>query len=422
MEYNQLEIKNGIKLHTIQTNKFKTNLIAVMLTTKLNRENVTKNALIPMVLRRGTQKLKTQEEINKKLEEMYGASIGCGLDKTGDNQVLKFYIESVNDSFLPNKNEDMLKNSMKILLEMIFEPYIENETLKKQYVDQEKENLKQIIEGKIDNKAKYSLDRCIEEMYKNQPYGLYKYGYVEDLQKIDEKNLYEYYKQLIDNCKIDIFVSGILDEDIKNMINKDSNFNKLKERNSEYNIPKLEAKKAEKENIIQDSMEVNQGKLIIGLDLNLNQEDLKYDAMLYNSLLGGSANSKLFQNVREKASLAYTASSSYLKLKNNILINCGIEIENFEKALNIIKEQIDDMKKGNFTEVDIENAKKGIIDAIKSIDDEQDTEVTYFFGQELSNTKVNIKDYEERVSKVNKQNVIDIANSVSINTIYFLKN
>ena len=422
MEYNQLEIKNGIKLHTIQTNKFKTNLIAVMLTTKLNRENVTKNALIPMVLRRGTQKLKTQEEINKKLEEMYGASIGCGLDKTGDNQVLKFYIESVNDSFLPNKNEDMLKNSMKILLEMIFEPYIENETLKKQYVDQEKENLKQIIEGKIDNKAKYSLDRCIEEMYKNQPYGLYKYGYVEDLQKIDEKNLYEYYKQLIDNCKIDIFVSGILDEDIKNMINKDSNFNKLKERNSEYNIPKLEAKKAEKENIIQDSMEVNQGKLIIGLDLNLNQEDLKYDAMLYNSLLGGSANSKLFQNVREKASLAYTASSSYLKLKNNILINCGIEIENFEKALNIIKEQIDDMKKGNFTEVDIENAKKGIIDAIKSIDDEQDTEVTYFFGQELSNTKVNIKDYEERVSKVNKQNVIDISNSVSINTIYFLKN
>lgn len=422
MEYNQLEIKKGIKLHTIQTNKFKTNLIAVMLTTSLNKENVTKNALIPMVLKRGTEKLKTQEEINKKLEEMYGASIGCGLDKTGDNQVLKFYIESVNDSFLPQKNENMLKTSLEILFEIIFQPYTENNTLKKQYVEQEKENLKQIIEGKIDNKARYSLDRCIEEMYKNEPYGLYKYGYVEDLQNIDEKNLYEYYKNFIDNCKIDIFVSGILNENIKAMIEENENFSKLKERNPEYIVPEIIAKKSEKENVVQESMEVNQGKLIIGLDLDFNQEDLRYDAMIYNSLLGGSANSKLFQNVREKASLAYTASSSYLRLKNNILINCGIEIENYEKALNIIKEQIEDMKKGDFSEVDIENAKKGIIDAIKSIDDEQDTEITYFFGQELSQIKVDIKGYEERVSKVNKQNVIDIANKVSINTVYFLKN
>ena len=109
MEYNQLEIKKGIKLHTITTNKFKTNLIAVMLTTSLSKENVTKNALLPVVLRRGTKNLKTQEEINKKLEEMYGASLDCGLDKTGDNQVIKFYIESVNDSFLPQNDENMLK-------------------------------------------------------------------------------------------------------------------------------------------------------------------------------------------------------------------------------------------------------------------------------------------------------------------------
>ena len=422
VEYNQIEIKKGIKLHTIQTNKFKTNLIAVMLTTELSKENVTKNALIPMILRRGTQKLKTQEEINKKLEEMYGASIGCGLEKTGDNQVLKFYIESVNDSFLPQKSENMLKTSMQMLLEMIFEPYIENDTLKKQYVIQEKENLKQIIQGKIDNKSRYALDRCIEEMYKNEPYGLYKYGYVEDLEDINEKNLYEYYKYLMDNCKIDIFVSGILNEDIKTMIEKNDTFNKLNDRTPQYIMPEIKEKKSEKENTIQDSMDVNQGKLIIGLDLDFNQEDLRYDTMIYNSLLGGSANSKLFQNVREKASLAYTASSSYLRLKNNILINCGIEIENFEKALNIIKEQIKDMKKGDFSEVDIENAKKGIIDAIKSIDDEQDTEITYFFGQELSNIKIDIKGYEERVSKVNKKNVIDIANKVSINTIYFLRN
>lgn len=421
MEYKQIEIKKGIKLHKIKTEKFKTNLIAIMLTTKLNRENVTKNALIPAVLRRGTKNLTTQEEINKKLEEMYGASLDCGLDKTGDNQVLKFYIETVNDEFLPQEAENMLKTSLEKIFEFVFNPYLENGCFKKEYVEQEKENIKQIIDGKIDNKARYSLDRCIEEMYKDQPYGLYKYGYVEDMKDINEKNLYEYYQQLINECKIDIFVSGIIDEEIENIIKNNENIIRLKDREPQYNEPEVIAKKSEKENDVQESMDVTQGKLIIGMDLDINDDNLRFDVMIYNSIFGGSANSKLFQNVREKASLAYTASSSYYRFKNNIFINCGIEIKNYEKALEIIKQQIEDMKKGDFTDEEVENAKKGIIASIKTIDDEQDTEITYFFSQELSKSKCNIEQYMERISEVTKNKVVDIANKVSINTVYFLK-
>ena len=421
MKYKQIEIKKGIKLNVIQTNKFKTNLIAIMLTTKLDRENVTKNALIPAVLRRGTKTLKTQEEINKKLEEMYGASLDCGLDKTGDNQVLKFYIETVNDEFLPQNSEDMLKKSLEQIFEFVFNPYLENDGFKKEYVEQEKENLKQIIEGKIDNKARFALDRCIEEMYKNQPYGLYKYGYIEDMENINEKNLYEHYKKLISNCKIDIFVSGIVDEEIENIIKENENIKKLQDRNPEYNKIEILSKKSEKENVVQESMEVTQGKLIIGMDLDVDNEDLRYDIMIYNCIFGGSANSKLFQNVREKASLAYTASSSYYRFKNNIFINCGIEIKNYDKALEIIKQQIEDMKNGDFTEEEVENAKNGIIASIKTIDDEQDTEITYFFSQELSNSKCNIEQYMNNIRAVTREKVIDIANKVSINTVYFLK-
>ena len=421
MEYKQIEIKKGIKLHTIKTEKFKTNLIAIMLTTKLDRENVTKNALIPAVLRRGTKNLTTQEEINKKLEEMYGASLDCGLDKTGDNQVLKFYIETVNDEFLPQEAENMLKISLEKIFEFVFNPYLENGCFKKEYVEQEKENIKQIIDGKIDNKARYSLDRCIEEMYKGQPYGLYKYGYVEDMKDINEKNLYEYYQQLINECKIDIFVSGIIDEETENIIKNNENIIKLKDREPQYNNPEIIAKKSEKENDVQESMDVTQGKLIIGMDLDIDDDNLRFDVMIYNSIFGGSANSKLFQNVREKASLAYTASSSYYRFKNNIFINCGIEIKNYEKALEIIKQQIEDMKKGDFTDEEVENAKKGIIASIKTIDDEQDTEITYFFSQELSKSKCNIEQYMQRISEVTKDKVVDVANKVSVNTVYFLK-
>lgn len=422
MKYNEIDIKNGIKLHTIKTEKFKTNLIAVMLTTKLDRKNVTKNALIPAVLRRGTKFMQTQEEINKKMEDMYGASFDCGLDKTGDNQILKFYMETVNNEFLPQDAENMIKSSIEKIFEIIFNPYLENGVFKKEYVEQEKENIKQIIDGKIDSKARYALDRCIEEMYKNEPFGLYKFGYVEDLKDINEKNLYEYYLELIETCKIDIYISGIVDENIHNIIKQNENIEKLQERKPDFKEFELTKKENEEAKEIQESMEITQGKLIIGLDVNILDKDARYKIMIYNSLLGGSANSKLFQNVREKASLAYTASSSYYRFKNNIFINCGIDIPNYQKALEIIKKQIEDMKNGDFTDEEIENAKNGIIASIKTIDDEQDTEITYYFGQELSGTKTRLEEYIENIQKINKADVLEVAKQISINTIYFLKN
>lgn len=422
MEYKQKELKKGIKLHTIHTEKFKTNLIAVFLTTKLERENVTKNAVISALLRRGSKNMPSQEEISKQMEEMYGASFDCGLDKTGDNQVLKFYLETVNDNFLPQQGEDMLKVSAEKLLEIVFNPYSEGQSFQAEYVEQEKNNIKQRIEGKIDNKARYSLDRCIEEMYKNEPFGLYKFGYVEDLDNMNGENLYEYYKKLIQTCKIDIFVSGLITDDINQIVADNENIEKLEERTPNYIAPnELSKNLPEKEKIVTESMEVTQGKLILGLDVCLDQEDLKYDALIYNSILGGSPNSKMFQNVREKAHLAYVASSNYLRYKNNIFVKCGIEIGNYEKALELIKKQIDDMKKGEFTEEDIQNAKQGIIATIKTIDDEQDTGITYYFGQELTANNISIEEYIDRISKVQKEDIIHVAENVAIDTIYFLK-
>lgn len=422
MEYKQEELKKGIKFHTINTKKFKTNLIAVFLTKKLDRENVTKNAVISAILRSGSKTMCSQEEISKQMEEMYGAGFDCGVDKTGDNHVLRFYLETVNDNFLPQEGQNMLKDSVEKLLEIVFNPYIENESFKPEYVEQEKNNIKQRIEGKIDNKARYALDRCIEEMYQDEPFGLYRFGYIEDLENLNGKNLYAYYKELINSCKIDIFVSGMIQEDMKQTVLVNENIEKLKERTPDYVLPReLNKTLPEKENRVTESMEVTQGKLILGLDVCVDKEDLRYEIAIYNSILGGSANSKLFQNVREKAHLAYVASSSYLRYKNIILINCGIEIANYEKALELIHQQIEDMKKGEFTEEDIQDAKKGIVAAINAIDDEQDTEITYHFGQELSETYISMEEYKNRIEKVSKEDVLHIAENVAVNTVYFLK-
>ena len=417
-----IEIKKGIDLHIIETNKFKTNLLAVFLSTPLLKENVTKNALIPAVLRRGSKNMKTQDEISIALEEMYGASFDCGIDKIGDDQVLKFYLETINNEFLP-ENEDNLSEAIDILLEVIFNPLVNNNEFNKEYVQSEVRNLRQVIEGRKDSKATYAYERCIEEMYKDMPYSLYKYGNIEDLENINAKELLEQYKNLINNCKIDIFVSGNIEDNIKEKVIGNENIQMLKNRDAVYVINDKETRKKEQkeEQEISESMDINQGKLIIGLDI-LEENDLdKYTALVYNAILGGIPTSKMFQNVREKNSLAYTASSSFIRQKANIFIKCGIDIENYEKAVDIIKEQLEDMKKGNFIDKNIEEAKTNIISTINFIPEEQDTELIYYFSQELSGYEMNCEEYINKINSITKQNIIELANRIQVNTIYFLK-
>ncbi|MCI8345014.1 MAG: insulinase family protein [Clostridia bacterium] len=414
-----IQLKQGIKLHKIETNKFKTNLLAIFLSVPLTRENVTKNALLSAILRRGTNNMPTQEILSKNLEEMYGASFDCGIEKNGDNQTIKFYLESINDEFLPQK-EELLKRSFDILFDIAFNPLVENGKFKEEYVEGEKQNIKQIIEGKIDNKGSYAMERCIEEMYKNKAYGLYKYGYIEDLENITSEELYNYYIELIKTCKIDIFISGILPENIIETVKQNQNIRKLQERQIKLNEEQKDVNKQEK--IVEESMDVTQGKLVLGLDVTSNIENLSYITMCYNTILGGGANSKMFQNVREKASLAYTVGSNYLKRKQNIIIRAGIEIQNYEKALEIIKEQLEDMENGKFNDEDIQNAKNLIISTIENIPEEQDTEISYYFGQELANTNITTEEYKEKIEKVTKEQIVEVAKNVKMNTIYFLKN
>ena len=425
MEQKIEELKSGIKVHYVKTKQFKTNIGAIFITTPLKKETVTQNALIPAILRRGTQKHANQEEISKELENMYGASFDVGVEKMGDNQIIKLYIETINDNFLPEK-ENILQKSIQILFEVAFLPMIENGAFKEEYVNGEKQNLKQIIESKIDNKDQYALNRCIEIMYPEEPYGIYKYGYVEELDKIDANNLYEQYLKLIQTSKIDIFISGDFEiAEVREIISQNEQFKNLQERTAEYIVNNEQTaikQKEQKVNIQEGKRDVTQGKLVIGMDVLENKADSRFAISIYNTILGDSANSKLFQNVREKANLAYSTRSSYIRQKNNVFIRCGIDIPNYEKALQIIKEQLEDMKQGKFSEEELQSAKKYIISSIKTVQEEQDASVIYYLGQELSGYNISFEEYEEKIQKVNKLQVEEIANKTIMNSIYFLRN
>lgn len=426
MRYTKREIKEGIKVHLIKNDNFKTDFTVVFLTIPLEKENITKNALIPAILRSGSHKYETYQKISEELEMLYGASFDCGIDKTGDNLVLKFYIESINDNYLPQINNN-LEKVLEILLDIIFDPKVTNDEFEAEYIEIEKRNLEMIIKAQKDDKDQYAYDRCINIMYNNSGYGLSKYGNLEDLQAINSHNLYEQYKQLIDNAKIDIIISGDYEEEkILNYVETNELIKKLNPRKEKININKYSTEikdKKDKANEINEELDIVQGKLVIGLDILPNElGDFRFISILYNAIFGNGVSSKLFQIVREKESLAYTAKSEYIAQKNNIFIRCGIECQNYEKATELIKKLLEDMKNGEFLEEDITKAKDYILAGVDAINEEQDSQILFLFGQELTKMPLTIEEHKNNIQKVTKEQIVEFANKIQLNTIYFLKN
>ena len=422
MKYIKQNIKDGVTLHLIINENFKTDFSVVFISIPLEKEDITKNALIPAVIKNGSKKYNNYQLINEELEMLYGASFDCGLDKTGDNLVLKFYVESINDNFLPEKNEN-LEQVLNLLLEIVFNPLVENESFKNQYVELEKKNLELLINSVKDDKDIYSYEKCINIMYKNSGYGLSKYGNIEDLKTINSKNLYSRYKEIISKGKI---VSGNYEkEKIQRQIEENQFIKNLNSREDILNINNFKTELKEKidnPETVKEEMDVTQGKLVIGLDiLPNNLEDFRFIAIMYNAIFGNGVNSKLFQIVREKESLAYTAKSEYVVQKNNIFIRCGIECEKYDKTVELIKVLLEQMKNGEFTEEDINKTKEYIISGIDSINEEQDTQILYLFGQELSKLPLKTEEYKEKIKAVTKEQITEFAQSIQLNTIYFLK-
>ncbi|MBR3134695.1 MAG: insulinase family protein [Clostridia bacterium] len=398
-----------MKIERMKSNKFKTNEIAIFLTMPLKKETITMNALLPAVLRRGTNKYPNQVEIGKQLENMYGAFFNCGIDKTGDNCILKFYIETVCDKFLPI-DENLTQKAMDLINEIIFNPLTVDEGFCKEYVEQEKENLKKKIESRKDNKSLYSLNRCIEEMFENEPYGIYKYGNLIDLQEIDEKELFDYYKKMVNESEIYIVINGVDADKVEIPDSLDNH--------SVVNIKENEPLPKQEERIVNEKADVTQGKLIIGMS---TPNDNRFAVSLYNAVLGGGANSKLFQNVREKASLAYSAGSKYIRRKDAIFIVTGIELQNYDKTLKIIKEQIEDIKNGKVTDDEFDKAKQLIISSLNLIKESQEDMIAFNYDQRLYGENLTVDEYIDKLNKVSKEKVIEVGKEISINTIYYLE-
>lgn len=411
------KINENITLHHIPIDKLKTTNLGVYIHRNLNKEDASMNALLPYVLKQGCKLCKNTQEIAKYLENLYGASLYAGVLKKGEDQLIGFDAEIISDKYASD-NEELLEGLIKLLLSMIFEPVCEDGAFLDEYVKREKKNAIDRIKGVINDKRTYAQLKCMEIMCKDSPFGIYKLGSVEGIEKITPKALYEHYQKIISHSPIDIFICGEADiesitETIKNCL--DISFKKA-------DVPRTEILKKSGDIVnVTERLDVTQGKLCIGLRTNTKPTDDDFIALMAaNSVFGSGVHSKLFNNVREKLSLCYYASSSLDKFKGLMIVNAGIEFENYKKAYDEIFVQLDEVKKGNISDFEFESAIRALVNGYRSVYDDPRSLASLCLGEIVSGGGYTPEDYIEKLEKLKKEDVIKVANKIEPDTVYFL--
>lgn len=413
---------NGIRIHVLPTKRFKTFSISLFAGVPLQEETVTPTALLPFVMRRGTQSLPITRKFRKRLDDLYGAGFGFDIYKRGDYQLIHFKMDTIHHQYVKTEHSNLLQESLNFIGEVITRPYLENRIFSESYVEAEKNTLHAKIQAIVNDKIRFAAERCIEEMCKHEPYRLHPLGSLQQLPNISAKSLFEHYEQWLDQAAIDLYVVGDTNlQEVQQYIDKA--FTWTRKMNPEYLTGKSEHYVKREVNRVTDELDVSQGKLNMGLRANVRFGDDDYPvALVYNGILGAFPHSKLFMNVRERESLAYYAGSRYDGHKGILTIQSGIEFENVEKAIHIIQQQLEMMREGQITELEMEQTKAMIQNQLKEINDSSFELMTYDFNGILSGRHRDVQELIDQIQQMTVASVQKVAQNVVLDTIYFLKN
>lgn len=409
-----LKINSNINLYHIPMTKLKTATIGVYIHRNLSEDEVSKNAILPYVMKRGCRMCPDSEALAQYLENLYGAHLGAYPIKIGDDNVIYFGGETIADKYAAN-GEKLVSSMARLMMSVIFEP----EAFKADILEQEKKNAKDRILAEMNDKALYAMQRCGEEMCRGESFALSILGTAKGIDEIDEKLLKEHYENIIKSSVIDIYVCGECDidavaEEIKHFTESIS-FKETSLPCSELFVSQGDVKN------VTGRMEVAQGKLSMGFKTGIKADDSEYPAlMVMNSIYGGGAHSKLFNNVREKLSLCYYASSSLVKNKGIMFVNAGIEFDNFQKAYDEIMVQFENIKNGEISELEISSSVKAILNGLESYKDDQRMLQLFYLGQRVSGTNYTIDDLKDKISKIKIDDIVRAAKKTELNTVYFL--
>ncbi|EEM15932.1 Zinc protease [Bacillus pseudomycoides DSM 12442] len=412
----QMHELGGLRVHMIPTDKYKTNTFVFRFKAPLNEETVTERALLPYVLQSATEKLPSVIRLRQYLEELYGSSLAVDVSKKGEDHIISIYVDIANETYLQDA-PPLFEKALSMLSDIVLHPATEGSGFLSSIVESEKRALVQRIEATYDDKMRYANERLIEEMCKVEPYRLSANGQKERVASITNETLYRYYQKVLAEDEMDLYIIGDIDEDAVDLVGK---YFSITPRTAKDKNVILHKRNNEEQEIVE-KQELKQSKLNIGYRTYITYRDEDYFALqLFNGLFGGFSHSKLFVNVREKNSLAYYAASRFESHKGLLFVMSGIEAKNYEKAVEIIKEQMKAMQNGDFSEEEIHQTKSVIQNQIlEAIDTPRGFVEMLYHGVIAERTRP-VEEWLTGIERVTKEKIVKVANNIELDTIYFL--
>jgi len=413
----KVALHEGVNLHMVHSDKFKTVLFGLYIKRPLNEEEVALNALLSRVIDKSTSKLATSREMNQALEMLYGSLIVSDVHKYGEKQMIQIKLQVPGEQYIGDGT--LYKGVLGILNDMINHPRCMGDGFDPEIVRREKEALVTEINMRRDHKDSWAVSCCIETMCRNEAYRIHELGTAEAVASITPTELYNHLRSIWQSSEIDLCVIGDFEEEkMKTDIIETIKF----ERATITNLTR--------ENIFYEPQEVShfseahdmtQGKLCMGYRVNVPYESPLYSAVLVASvILGGGGSSRFFKVIREKEGLCYTIYSRLEKYKSIMLVYAGVDFENFDRTKALVERIVEDVKEGNISDEELEIAKSTVISNIQSISDYPNSYINFYYNMLVSDGEVDEQKNVDRIKRVTKEDVVHALSAMKLDTVAVL--
>ena len=407
--------KRGYRIHLYKTDKFKQTTIKISLKEPIKKENITKRSLLYNVLFSSSKKYNSERKINIRKEELYSMNLQFLNNRIGNYLNTTLTIKSLDEKYT---EKGILEQSISLLSDLLLDPLIEDNHFRKDKVDLYKEKMKTRLSTLKEDAPLYAAIRA-KEVYDDSVLSYRMIGYIEDIDPLNEYNLYEYYKEMIKTNIIDFYIVGNIElEEIESYIDK--YFNILFNDNVNPDDYELNTK-ITNEKKYSETINNEQSILVILAKLDKpTYYERYYVSSFLSYILGGGTSSKLFNIIREQESLCYYINSNYRMFDNVLSINSGIDNTNYKKVVKLIKKIIKDIQKGNISEEEITNCKTLINNDFDAIDENAASIINYMI--DVDTLKLDELDKRrEKINKVTKEEIVNLSKKIKIQNIYLLE-
>lgn len=416
MEETRTKLADGVYLTYLPARKFKTSLLSAQFVTPIRAETAAACALLPAVLRRGTVRFPDMGALSAELDGLYGAEVDYTVRKKGENQCVGFVASWIDDSFIPG-GEKLLEPVAALLGELICAPVTQNGRFIPAFFESEKVNLIDAIRSIINDKRDYADVRLLRELCAGEPYGVSQFGDEKTAAKVSMQRLYALYDQMIATAQLEIIYSGSAERKRVEQALMEAFATLPRDVIQPPAIALPHVGRTEVRRV-SECMDVTQGKL--GMGFSCGSDD-HAALLLGNTIFGGSSNSKLFLNVREKLSLCYFASSVYHRQKRLITVSSGIEFENYQRTYDEILLQLQAVQTGKWEPWELEGAQSTLLNAYASMGDSQGRLENFYLGQAATGQEDTPATLAAAVGEVTGERIAEAMRSVALDTVYFLK-